>query len=278
MVEKSNAYRLLDSKLCKYFKKQSDKWDPNKHWRWPSICYTLAHKCAYLDCEHYLTGCYSWRGLFHDFSKPFMYMFPWLNEDEIQRRHRSRTPHHVESEMFCSIPHLVEMYIDWECAFLTKPDKPLNAFGTLIHFYPEYIRYMLPVCLALNVKSVSSDVWLHSWHELYKDENKNAKVFGDVLDVLKRISNTYFSQEWALKVKKQYDLGKSITQFNPEEIFMLTILWHSEKMNFEIDYNLVDGVVDQVYNEMKTHSSFTHSETSKVLLHTSEIKQSTYRA
>ncbi len=278
MGKKSNAYRLLDSKLCKYFKKQSDKWDPDKTWRWPSVCYTLAHKCAYLDCERYLMGSYSWRGVFHDWGKPFMYMLPWLSEDEIQRRHRSHTPHHVESEMFCSIPHLVEMYIDWECAFLTKPDKPLNAFETLIHFYPAYIKYMLPVCLALNVKSVSSDVWLHSWHELYNDVNRNAEVFADVLDVLKRISNTYFSQEWVLKVKKQYDLGKSIAQFNPEEIFVLTILWHSQRMNFEIDYNLVDGVVDQVYNEMKTHTSFTHSETSKVLLRNSEIKHSTYRA
>ena len=274
----NKAYRLLDSKLRNFLKKESDKWDAKNNWRWPSVCYTMEHKLAYVACEYYFMGRYSWRGIFHDWEKTWMYLFPWLNEDEIQRKHRKNNPHHVESEKFSSIPHLVEMYIDWECAAITKPDKPLNAFDTLLHFYPAYIKYMLPVCLAFNVKSVKSNVWLHAWHELAKDANKNAEVYAEVLRVLKQISDVTYSQELAMKLKKKYTYGQSITQFKPEEIFMLTLLWHSEVMNFDIDYMITNGVIDKVYCDMKSHTHFTHSGISGAICDVKEVKHSTYRA
>lgn len=277
MAVENKAYRLLDSKLRNFLKKESDKWDPKKNWRWPSICYTLEHKIAYMACEYYFTGRYSLRGIFHDWEKPWMYMFPWLNEDEIQVIHRKNNPHHVDSGKFSSIPHLVEMYIDWECAAITKPDKPLNAFDTLLHFYPDSIKYMLPVCLAFNVKSVKSNVWLHSWHTLATDEGKNAEIFSDVLDVLKQINCVFYYKEWAMDLKKQYDFGKHITQFSPAEIFMLTLLWHSETMKFEIDYAIINKVIDAVCCEMEKHTHFTHSGVSGAISDFREVKHSAYR-
>jgi len=277
MGTENKAYRLLDSKLRNFLKKESDKWDKEKNWRWPSICYTLEHKIAYMACEYYFTGRYSLRGIFHDWEKPWMYMFPWLNEDEIQVIHRKKNPHHVDSGKFSTIPHLVEMYIDWECAAITKPDKPLNAFDTLLHFYPAHIKYMLPVCLAFNVKSVKSNVWLHPWHELAKNPDYNAKVFEDVLAVLKQISDVTYSQELALSLKKEYDLGKHITQFSPAEIFMLTLLWHSEVMKFEIDYFITNGVIGTVWSDMRQYTHFNHSGVSGAIRDVEEVKHSTYR-
>ena len=278
MDAENKVYRLLDSKLRNFLKKESDKWDKEKKWRWPSICYTLEHKIAYLACEYYFTARCSWRGMFHDWEKPWMYMFPWLNEDEIQIIHRRNSPHHVDSGKFSSIEHLVEMYIDWECAAITKPDKPLNAFDTLLHFYPAYIKYLLPVCLVFNVKSVKSNVWLHSWHELAKNDNKNAEVFADVLSVLKQISDVAYSQELALALKKEQDLGKRITQFSPAEIFMLTLLWHSEVMKFEINYDITNGVIDEVFSDMKKYTHFTHSGVSGAICDVKKVKHSYYLA
>ena len=277
MAKKGKAYRLLDSKLRKYLAEQSKKWDPKKSWRWPSVCYTLEHKLAYLEREHYLTGTYSLRGIFHDWDKPLLYLCPWLDENEVQKKHRYNRPHHVEADKLSSFAHLVEMYIDWECAALTKPDKPLNAFDTMVHFYHEYIRYMLPVCMAFNVKSVRSDIYLHLWHQLATVDEHNVEVYAEVLDVLKRISNTFYYKDWALNVKKSYDLGKKITQFKPEEIFVLVLMWHSEKMGFELDFTLANGISEQVYCEMKTHTHFTNSGVS-ILNHCyDEVKPSSYR-
>ena len=277
MTVENKAYRLLDSKLRNFLGKESNKWDAQKSWRWPSVCYTLEHKMAFAACEYYFTGRCSCRGIFHDWEKPWMYMFPWLKEGEIQRLHRQNNPHHMEAEKFSSIPHLVEMYIDWECAAITKPDKPLNAFDTLLHFYPAYIKYMLPVCLVFNVKSVRSNVWLHSWHDLAKNDARNAEIFANVLSVLKQMSDASYTKEWAVELKKKYDLGKSIAQFKPEEIFMLTLLWHSEVMKFDIDYNITNGVIDQVYSDMRKYTHFTHSGVSGAICDIKNVKPSTYR-
>lgn len=34
--------------------------------------------------------------------------------------------------------------IDWECARITKPDKPLDAYDTLFKFYLEFINDAKP--------------------------------------------------------------------------------------------------------------------------------------
>ncbi len=278
MGKDRKAYPLLDSKLRKYLAKQSNKWNRDKSWRWPSVCYTLEHKLAYLEREHYLTGRYSWRGLFHDWEKPWLYLCPWLNENTIQKKHRNNSPHHVEAAKFSTVPHLVEMYIDWECAALTKPDKPLNAFETLVHFYPEYAEYMLPVCLAFNVKSIRPDIYLHSYHQLATVVEHNEEVFATVLEVLEHITEAFYYEEWALNVKKSYDLGKSIAHFNSAEIFVLVLMWHSERMGFELDFALVNDIVKQVYEEMKNHNHFTNSGVSMLKHRYDEVKLSAYRA
>lgn len=43
------------------------------------------------------------------------------------------------------------MAIDWECARLTKPDKPLNARETLEKIHPELKEKMLSVLMELGL-------------------------------------------------------------------------------------------------------------------------------
>lgn len=43
------------------------------------------------------------------------------------------------------------MVIDWECARYTKPDKPLNAYDTLYHLYPQLESKILPILKELGI-------------------------------------------------------------------------------------------------------------------------------
>lgn len=148
------ALQLLDSKFRRILTKESDKWNPNGAWRLPSFAYTSEHKLAFLEREHYLLGSYSFSGMMHDVDKLFMYLTPFLKEDEIQQIHRKKQPHHINKAQK-KVKHLIEMYIDWDCAAITKPDKPLDAYATLLHFYQEQIMIMFPICLAIAPERVS---------------------------------------------------------------------------------------------------------------------------
>lgn len=147
------ATHFLNNSVKKFLNSIADKWNPDGHWRLPSEAYTLEHKLAFLEREHYLTGCNTLSGWLHDSDKLFLYAVPWLDEKQIQKFHRTHQTHHVDCPQ-STAEQLIQTYIDWDCAVLTKPDKPLNAFATLIHFYRDKLPLMLPVCLAIDPDAV----------------------------------------------------------------------------------------------------------------------------
>lgn len=122
------------------------------------IPYTWKHYLAFLRVEKQLLGKYKY--MFHDWDKLFMYIFlPWLGVKRISRVHQRINKHHPivtkgGRKIFIKSPKRVnweEAIIDWECARITKPDKPLNARDTLEKFYPEYKKYCLPVLEKLGL-------------------------------------------------------------------------------------------------------------------------------
>lgn len=262
---------LLDSKLRKYFKKHADKWDPIENWRWPSVCYTLEHKLAYLEREHYLLGHYTLRGILHDWEKPFLYLYPKMTEEEVQNYHRKISAHHVESKKYCKIEHLIEMYIDWECASLTKPDKPLDAFETLIHFYPNYIDLMLPVCLAFN--SISQKVYLHSWHELTKNETYNKEIYGKVIQILKDINEVCYCPKTLEMAKEMYDKKPNIQNIPLPYRFMLLINFINKG---NVNYENINKHINNIYTSMSQNAKFDHNSLKKVEHSCDKVKINLY--
>ena len=113
--------------------------------RYRSIVYTLRHKIAFLQVEKRLRGKYTLRGFLHDAEKPFLYLIPWMSDEDVQNFHRAHNRHHVKNNLKKSKEDLLDAVIDWECARMTKPDKPLNAYDTLMKFYPEYREEYLPI-------------------------------------------------------------------------------------------------------------------------------------
>lgn len=100
--------------------------------------YTLKHKIAFLKVEKQLTGRNTIHGLLHDFDKVFMYLL-FGNTKTVKRLHRKKRKHHVEHWQGKRIPikWQIQMIVDFECASITKPDKPLNAVQTIDKYYPQ---------------------------------------------------------------------------------------------------------------------------------------------
>lgn len=78
----------------------------------------------------------------HDLDKLYMYLF--YEKKDVSRIHRERTAHH-DNDLEKTHLDYVEMILDWESARYTKPDKPLNAYDTLVNFYPNMTDTILPI-------------------------------------------------------------------------------------------------------------------------------------
>jgi hypothetical protein len=113
--------------------------------RFNKILYTLKHKKAFLQVEKQLRGKNTWRGYLHDADKPFLYMALWIKFENIQKIHRKNNRHHVRNNLSKTKEDLLDTIIDWECAKITKPDKPLNAYETLMKYYPDKQEDFLPL-------------------------------------------------------------------------------------------------------------------------------------
>lgn len=104
------------------------------------IKYTLDHRKAFLKVEKQLTGHNTLRGYLHDLDKVFLKLF--LSNKTVHNIHRSCSRHHLKAHTH---EDYVQMVIDWECARITKPDKPLNARDTLYKYYKNLSDKIEPV-------------------------------------------------------------------------------------------------------------------------------------
>lgn len=93
------------------------------------------------------------RARLHDLDKMTLYLF-WEKEKSSDY-HRSHNPHHLAECEDVEIGYYdkMEAIFDFECAALTKWDKPLNAFDTMKKWYPEYEAELLPILQKLHMDS-----------------------------------------------------------------------------------------------------------------------------
>ena len=118
-----------------------------KNSRFHYISYTIKHRKAFRKVEKELFGKISFRGIVHDLDKVFLYLL--LGKDKASEIHRKYARHHVNSAK--TYKDYKEMVVDWECARLTKPDKPLNAYDTLYKYYPFLEDKILKILQNLGI-------------------------------------------------------------------------------------------------------------------------------
>ena len=118
--------------------------------RFKRIRYTWKHKTTFLKIEKQLRGYNTLRGYLHDSDKLFLYLCLWMSSEKIQQIHRHHQRHHINDKPK-SREDYIEMIIDWESARFTKKDKPLNAYDTMLKFYPQLEKDVLPLMKELNL-------------------------------------------------------------------------------------------------------------------------------
>lgn len=115
--------------------------------RLKKIIYTLKHRRAFKKVEKKLFGKKSKMWILHDIEKPILYLLLGVKLGSKIHRHFSK--HHVKS--IRKKKDWRQMVVDWECARLTKPDKPLNAYETMLKYYPETESHILPILKNLGL-------------------------------------------------------------------------------------------------------------------------------
>lgn len=93
--------------------------------------YTLRHKLAFVSVQGELTGTVTKSGILHDTDKLVLYGL-YGDIEKSSKLHRKYSRHHIgnlETEK-----DREDCIIDFECARLTKPDKPLNAYNTIMKY------------------------------------------------------------------------------------------------------------------------------------------------
>ena len=106
------------------------------------IKYTCEHKKAFLQVEKELCGKNSINGYFHDLDKLIMYV-AGLPQKLVQKVHPYTSQHHILNG---KVKNPIMAVIDWECAHITKPDKPLRAR----EFYEKFCPKMPEIEAALK--------------------------------------------------------------------------------------------------------------------------------
>jgi len=103
------------------------------------IKYTLEHKLAIMALSYEFFGYVSKRIILHDTEKLVLYTM--MNPKSAHNLHRGHSIHHSENFLQggpkAAIMNRTEAIFDYECARYTKPDKPLNAYDTIMKYYPS---------------------------------------------------------------------------------------------------------------------------------------------
>lgn len=131
----------------------------NIHECYAHIPYTFKHYIAFMKVQWDILGYLEYK--FHDWDKLLMFIFlPFLGRRRINQWHQKHSKHHPtytigkNLEVRLKTEDKVDWFeaiIDWECARYTKPDKPLDAYDTLIKYYPEYKYVAQPYFKALGL-------------------------------------------------------------------------------------------------------------------------------
>ena len=132
----------------------------------------------------------------HDLDKMYMYLF--YDKKDASNIHRDKTVHH-ENELEKTELDYIEMVLDWESARYTKPDKPLNAYDTLVNYYPQMTDVILPILKKLGIAEsgleMDQDI-LEAAKQL--DNTSEEDVVSELVSGLELVTGTEIKQ----KIKK----------------------------------------------------------------------------
>lgn len=90
----------------------------------------------------------------HDLDKMFLLLL--FDKKIIKDIHRSISSHHDNDIPKTELDY-IEMILDWESARYTKEDKPLNAYDTLVKYYPHLEGDILPLLQEMHLDKPNTE-------------------------------------------------------------------------------------------------------------------------
>ena len=84
----------------------------------------------------------------HDMDK--MYLLLFYDKERFNMFHNLLASHHDNDIPKTDLDY-IEMVLDWESARYTKEDKPLNAYDTLLKYYPHLEDKILPILEEMGI-------------------------------------------------------------------------------------------------------------------------------
>lgn len=139
------------------------------------IKYTMLHRVAIEQCaiKHNMAGLYKE----HDIDKIIYYLYLPLKEAGML--HTRTQPHHDDNEIDLVV--LYEKALDWESAPLTKPDKQLSAYDTLLKYHPCIVTKMRPILMELSLWSISNkSILTRNMYNRMASKIKNEDILSEV--------------------------------------------------------------------------------------------------
>lgn len=118
------------------------------------IKYTLEHKLAIMALAYEFMGYVSKRIILHDTEKLVLYTM--MDPKIVHCLHRSHSIHHSENFMqgnHDATDNQMEAILDYECARYTKSNKPLNAYATIMKYYPSDFHIQENILMKFNICS-----------------------------------------------------------------------------------------------------------------------------
>ena len=114
------------------------------------LVYTYKHRkvIMFLEKIYFNNEELEKRLLKHDMDK--MYLLLFYKKKEINNFHNSMASHHDNDKEKTKFDY-IEMALDWESARYTKDDKPLNAYDTMIKYYPHLEENILPILKEMKI-------------------------------------------------------------------------------------------------------------------------------
>lgn len=133
------------------------------------ILYTLKHKIAIMALSFEYLGYISRRIILHDTDKLFLYSV--TNTKEVHQIHLANSCHHYPNLtnpiLDKQTQNHMEAVLDYECARYTKPDKPLNAYSTILKFFPESMSLSVDILDAFGINSeINRDCKFEKWKQV----------------------------------------------------------------------------------------------------------------
>lgn len=144
------------------------------------------------------------RAKVHDMDKLTLYLF--RDKEKSSEYHREHTSHHIKANIPYSKMDLLESIFDYECAALTKPDKPLNAYDTVIKYYSEFKNVYLPELKRLHMDSSYLAVNESDKKFIENIEVTENDILNEISEYLKNNEDNIYTRLWQnLCSEEKYD-------------------------------------------------------------------------